>query len=241
MNPSSLPRRSMSRFRAVIFDLDDTLYPEIEFVFSGFRAVSQWCHDQFGFPPDKTFTQLTLSYQNGNRADTFNRWFQDNGIDASLHIKRAIEVYRAHAPVINCFPGAIDMLARLKSTLRLGLVSDGYYEVQQRKLEALGIGGFFDAIVFSDRWGSSYWKPHPRPFVAALEMLGANAGNAMYVADNPEKDFVGARSLGIWTVQLRRPDGIHAVAEPASPEHAPHVTISDILELEGLLASLTLS
>jgi putative hydrolase of the HAD superfamily len=229
----------MSRFRAIIFDLDDTLYPEIQFIFSGFRAVSQWCHEEFGIPPDQTLTQLTLSYQNGNRTDTFDRWFAENGLDASLHLKKAIEVYRAHIPTITCFPGAIEMLARLKSTLRLGLVSDGYFEVQQRKLDALGIARFFDAKVFSDQWGELYWKPHSRPFIAALEMLGVDAGDAVYVADNPEKDFVGAKALGMWTVQSRHPAGIHAAKEPVSPRHAPHLAIGDLLQLEASLECLT--
>jgi putative hydrolase of the HAD superfamily len=60
----------------------------------------------------------------------------------------------------------------------------------------------------------------------------------LYVGDNPRKDFAGAKSLGIWTVQLRRPEGIHAGSEPPSPQHTPHLIIGDILELEALLDSL---
>jgi putative hydrolase of the HAD superfamily len=225
----------MTRFRALIFDLDDTLYPERQYVFSGFRAVSQWCSKRFGYPADETFDQLVGIYLNGSRKDTFQRWFEERDIESVTNTPLAIEIYREHYPAISCFTGVAELLKRLKSRARLGLVSDGALEVQQRKLEALGIAGSFDAIVLSDTWGKDYWKPHPRPFQTVLDSLGVKAHEAVYVADNPLKDFVGAKPLGMWTVQVLSRDAVYASEEPPSPKHAPDMTIHSILEIESLL------
>lgn len=127
------------------------------------------------------------------------------------------------------------MLARLKSVVRLGIVSDGYLEVQQRKVAALGIATLFDAIVFSDQWGREFWKPHLRAYETALERLHVEGSDAVYVADNPAKDFIGAKALGLWTVQLSHPDSLYAAIAPPSPRHAPHATIASILDIEALL------
>jgi putative hydrolase of the HAD superfamily len=147
-----------------------------------------------------------------------------------------VRVYRSHRPVLAPFPEVPRLLARLRPRFRLGLLSDGYLAVQQGKLAALGLGGWFDAIVFSDQWGREAWKPSPRPFLAVLEALRVPAERAVYVADNPAKDFLGARRLGIYTARVRRPDGEYAGLTPPTEQHAPHITVGALGELPGALA-----
>lgn len=226
----------MARFQALLFDIDDTLYPEVDYVLSGFRAVARWCQDEFGYPVETTYQQLARSYAGKIHEDPFAHWFEEHEIDPVLYKQRAIDVYRKHVPSIACFPGAPDMLARLRSVVRLGIVSDGRLDVQQRKVVALGIAGLFDTIVFSDQWGREYWKPHPRAFETALAALNVRGCDAVYVADNPAKDFIGAKTLGLWTVQLSFPNAVYAGTHPPSLRHAPDATIQSILEVESLLS-----
>ena len=54
----------------------------------------------------------------------------------------------------------------------MGLLSDGYLEVQQNKFKALDLAVFFDAVLFTDELGRQYWKPHTRPFKVLLQRLG---------------------------------------------------------------------
>jgi putative hydrolase of the HAD superfamily len=129
-----------------------------------------------------------------------------------------------------------DLLSRLRAARRLGLVTDGRLAQQQAKARALGLPWLLDALVFSDELGPEKWKPHPAPFWALLERLGIPAAEAVYVGDNPAKDFLGARRAGMRSVRLRRPDGLHAAAEPESAEASPDAEIRTLSELEGLLS-----
>ena len=89
-----------------------------------------------------------------------------------------------------------------------------------------------DAIVYSDALGRNAWKPSPLPFKAVLQRLSLSGDEAIYVADNPAKDFRGARQVGMGTVRIRRPDGLHRNLEPRCPSDAPDVEITRLADLE---------
>lgn len=225
----------MSTWRAVIFDLDDTLYPERAYVASGLRAVARSAHGRLGVPVEQAFCELARLFDEGTRGNLFDRWLASRGLADGDLVERMVEAYRSHQPEIRPFSGVPELLAMLRHTFRLGLVSDGYFEVQKRKLAALGLEDCFDAVVFSDALGRDAWKPDPRPFQAVLEKLSVTAGEAVYVADNPAKDFRGARGAGMASIRLRQPEGLHADVEPAAPADAPDLEINSLDELQGML------
>jgi putative hydrolase of the HAD superfamily len=99
----------------------------------------------------------------------------------------------------------------------------------------LGLAAQFDAVVFSDAWGRDAWKPNALPFNVVFERLETTGSRAMYVGDNPDKDFIGARRVGMWTVRVRHPLGLHARVEPVSSDHAPDVEIEDITALKQIV------
>jgi putative hydrolase of the HAD superfamily len=224
----------VSGWRVVVFDLDDTLYPEREYVLSGFRAVAGWAADHLGLPEDGVYAELAAHFEAGIRGDTFNRLLTGYGLSDEL-IPELIRIYRRHTPTLQPFPGIPSLVRELSGVIRLGLVSDGYLEVQQAKFSALGLGGCFSSVVFSDRWGRPYWKPHSRPFQTVLEETGVAPEEAVYVGDNCAKDFLGARRLGMATVWARYSNGDYCVHEPLSPEHAPDFVAHSVEELERLL------
>jgi putative hydrolase of the HAD superfamily len=223
----------MLALRAVVFDLDDTLYPERSFVLSGLRAVAMWVEDHLGISADQAFTELYQLFEGGVRGNTFNRWLESRGLKAEDLVSQMVQAYREHEPHIEPYPEVPGLLRRLRLHYRLGLLSDGFIEVQKRKLNALGLTACFDVLVFSDEWGREAWKPNSRPFEIALERLKVTGSEAVYVADNPTKDFLGARQVGMWTVRVRRPDGLYSHLEPPSSEYAPDFEIEtlDVLEL----------
>jgi putative hydrolase of the HAD superfamily len=116
------------------------------------------------------------------------------------------------------------------------LVSDGHLAVQRRKLAALGLAHHFDAVVFSDEWGREAWKPSLVPFMAVLERLGVEASEAVYVGDNPAKDFLGARRAGMFAVRVCRPGGEYARLEPPTAQHAPHRIVTSLVEVGPVIA-----
>jgi putative hydrolase of the HAD superfamily len=229
---------TMPALRAIVFDLDDTLYPERAFVLSGFRAVAAWVEKHLGISANLAFTELCQLFEAGVRGNTFDLWLENHGLKTENWIKQMVQVYRNHEPCIEPYPEVPEVLRRLRFHYRLGLVSDGFAEVQKRKLTALGLASCFDVIVFSDEWGLEAWKPSSKPFEVALKRLRITGPEAVYVADNPVKDFWGARQIGMWTVRVRRPDGLYSCLEPPSLEYAPDVEIESLSDLEAILQKL---
>lgn len=220
---------------AIIFDLDDTLYPERDYVLSGFRAVSRWVEEHLGIPAQSAYDELSRLFREGVRGDTFNRWLRSHNLQAEPWVPQLVAVYREHEPTLESFPGVPALLWSLRRRYRLGLVSDGYLKVQQGKLNALKLGHHFDAIVFSDEYGPDAWKPSTKPFKMVLGRLRIKPSRAVYVADNPKKDFLGARKAGMFTVRVRVECGLYRDLEPESEAHAPHVEITALFDLEKAL------
>ncbi len=224
---------------AIIFDLDDTLYAERDFVLSGFRSVAEWAVSALGIPIETGYTTFVHLFETGVRGDTFNRWLAEFDIPANdACIRQMVKIYRQHTPQIHPFPETTFVLQSLQKKFQLGLVSDGYLEVQQRKLESLGLKHFFDAVVFSDEWGRAAWKPSQQPFLAVCERLMVKPETAVYIADNPTKDFLGARQIGMFTIWVCRPEGEYTHLTPPTPAHSPHKTISELVTLPQALNSV---
>ena len=226
----------MPRLRAVVFDLDDTLYPEREYVRSGFHAVAAWSEEHLGISADDAFAQLDRLFEQGVRGDTFNRWLEANGKGPDETVEVLVNVYRDHDPTIVPHDGVQPLLERLGQRYLLGLVSDGAPEIQARKLARLGLAKHFGSVVFPTN--RAEWKPSPDSLKKALTALGVSGPEAVYVADNPAKDFLGARSAAMRSIRVRDTRGLHARAEPPSPEHAPDDEIPRLSELESLLTRL---
>lgn len=226
-----------TRWACIIFDLDDTLYPERDYVLSGFRAVSRWAERHLGICGESGFDELSRLFHAGVRGDTFNRWLSMHHLPVEPWLPHLLEVYRGHHPTIEPFPDVPLLLADMHRRCRLGLVSDGYLKVQQLKLEALELAPYFDTVVFSDEYGPDAWKPSTRPFEIVLERLQTNPSRAVYVADNPKKDFLGARRAGMYTVRVRVKDGLYSSLEPESEAYAPHLEIPGPAELEEALSN----
>lgn len=225
----------MSRWDAVVFDLDDTLFPESDYVLSGFRAVAEWAEVNIGIPSGDGFRELKDLFDRKVRGDTFDKWLGLRGIRHKKRVEELVMVYRGHVPVLKLFPEVPPLLEFLARHCRLGIVSDGPLAVQERKFGALGIAEYFQAVVFSDALGRESWKPSEAPFRLVLSKLGADSRRSVYVGDNPLKDFFGARKLGMFTVQLKRPGGEYADRKPPSPEHAPDRVIASLDELKNVL------
>ncbi|MCO5186746.1 MAG: HAD family hydrolase [Anaerolineae bacterium] len=205
--------------------MDDTLYPEEAFVLSGFRAVAAWAGNQLDIEQETGYAELSSLYFSGIRRNTFNVWLGKYGLDTWEIVSQMVVVYREHKPNIAPYDVVPTLLAGLRRRYRLGIVSDGYLAVQQRKLNALQIASCFDAVVFSDEFGRNHWKPSTKPFREILQRLAVSGQRAMYIGDNPIKDFFGARQCGITTVWLQGNHGEYESLQPPTAEHAPDITV----------------
>ena len=221
----------MPQLRAVVFDLDDTLYPEAAYVRSGFRAVAEEAERCFGVPAADAYDELEQMFEAGVRGDTFDRFLKTRGIDGD--VAELVAVYRAHAPALEPFPEVPGLLERLRRDgYRLGMLSDGEPDIQYGKLDALGLRHFFDATLVSGELGRDAWKPSPRGLIALLERLDVQPAEAVYVSDNPAKDFKAAREAGMRSIRVRRVGGIYSHLEPPAPEYDPDSEAASLTELQ---------
>lgn len=227
----------MSYWQAVVFDLDDTLYPESDYVLSGFCAVSRWGARKLGIPQQDSFDVLKDLFQSGIRGNTFNLWLAHFGIqiDEPL-IKSVVEAYRSHKPKgLHLYEDARQVLRFLDGRVRLGIVTDGYLQVQQKKYQALGLSGSFDAVVFTDELGRDNWKPSVKPFQHVCQKLSVEPAATIYLGDNPLKDFLGAKQIGMYTIQVNRGNLEYSNCLAPTPDHAPHRVICSLLDLFAIV------
>ncbi len=221
----------------VIFDLDDTLYDEIDFCRSGFRAVAQHIATlSDAHSADEVFAAMWQSFITGDRNSTFNVALAALGIsyDEGM-IGKIVEIYRTHTPTLTLPPESRATLENLEEKYTLGLLTDGFLPTQKLKVQALGIERYFKAILYTEELGRQFWKPSPRGFEVLMERLEARADQTVYVADNETKDFIAPNRLGLLTIQLLRPNGLYQ--QPSSlPEAAPKRKIDRIGDLAEVLA-----
>jgi putative hydrolase of the HAD superfamily len=215
---------------AIVFDLDDTLFLERDYALSGFRAVAEWVEGSLGIAAEEAYADLGRLFDQGTRTATFDSWLTARGRSLES-VPAMVHVFREHEPKIRPLPAAERLLQLLRPNYALGLVTDGYSTVQRKKLAALGIEHHFDAVVISDELGRPAWKPSPVPFQVVLEAIGVESHAAVYIADNPIKDFLGARRAGMWSIRFRAPEGVYRELEPESPDHDCDVEIERLDDL----------
>jgi putative hydrolase of the HAD superfamily len=221
--------------RAILFDLDDTLYVERDFILGGFAAVAAHVAGRGFGPPARVQALLEEIHLGEGRDRVFDKAAARLGFPEHW-VPDLVHVFRSHAPVIAPAADVTPTLARLRARYKLGCVTDGWLDVQKRKLAALGLAPLLDAVVIADEHGRAYWKPHPLPFLNCCRLLGIQPGEAVFVGDNPERDIRGARGVGMACIRLRRDRGYFGAPPP--PSDAPDAEITGLAELETVLTAL---
>lgn len=218
----------------IVFDLDDTLYPESDYVRSGFEAVDSWVRNRFGVEGFASCAQT--EFGTGNRTHVFDAVLEKLGLDTSAQtVSELVDVYRTHEPRLVLWDDADQAMNVLSYKYDLALVTDGYLAAQRRKVRSLGLDSRLNPIVFSDELGGrSSWKPSSIPYRRMMEITGAAPEICVYIADNPFKDFVTARKLGWSTIRIRRPEQLHWTVSPAN-DYGADIEISSMLVLPALI------
>jgi putative hydrolase of the HAD superfamily len=223
----------------VVFDLDDTLYDELDYCKSGFKAVAESLSNLVDvLSPEEIFDSLWQQFTAGNRTKTFNAALDDLGIsyDDQL-IQKLIKTYRSHPPKISLPADSGKVLQQLSRKYTLALLTDGFLPAQQLKIQALKIEKYFKCIIYTEQLGRQYWKPSPAGFEKLIQTLNAKPQDMAYVADDQAKDFIAPNKLGLLTIQIIRPARIHTSTSD-DPNAAARYVIREISQLPSLLEKL---
>jgi putative hydrolase of the HAD superfamily len=197
----------------VVFDVDDTLYLERDYVRSGFTAVADFLLRECGIA---SFQQEAwAAFLRGQRGDIFDTALRTLTGEASRTlVERCVDVYRTHRPDIALLGDADSFLTWCSPRFSTAVVTDGPRSSQRAKVLALGLESRMDRIVVTDELGTGWAKPSARSFRLLEQEFGYNGWQCVYLGDNPVKDFVGPRELGWHTVRVRRRGGIHESVRP---------------------------
>ena len=190
--------------KLIIFDLDNTLYPEQTYVQSGFKAVARYLSEKYSCDFDKLFSKIMDIFNEEGRGKVFDTLVND--LDFNENVSTLVYIYRYHFPDISLYSESIHLLNELKNNYKLALITDGRSFVQKRKVEALNIENYFDIVIFTDILGENYWKPSIEPYKLALSVLNCEAKDSCYVGDDPYKDFKAPKELGMKSIQVKMED-----------------------------------
>jgi putative hydrolase of the HAD superfamily len=200
----------------VAFDLDDTLYPEEDFVKSGFRAVARVLHQRFQIDEDEAVAVMWTSLERNGRGRQFDEVVAFFDLSGRQSVKELVRTYRHHIPSISLPRESTAVLEQLKSR-PLYVVTDGHKIVQQNKIDALGLAPWLRHAYLTHRYGIENRKPSVHVFELMIRRECCRPEDLVYVGDDPSKDFRGLRPLGVRTIRVRT--GRHSeVVVPASQD-----------------------
>ena len=174
----------------IVFDLDDTLYNEIDYLKSAYKTIADFVDADHS---DSLYRSMFALYRAGE--DVFHYVSEHYPI-----IKQdLIGMYRNHSPNIKLFDGVFDTLQEiLKKGGSLAIITDGRVKTQMAKLDALGIRELFSEIVISEAIGSE--KPSASNYKAIEAAIPGEV--YYYIGDNFRKDFMTPNMMGWKTIGL---------------------------------------
>ena len=223
----------MKSYEWILFDADETL-----FEFDALRGL-KLMFSRFGVDfSDADFSEyqlvnkpLWVQYQNGEISATqlqyqrFQSWAER--LDETPKTLNSAFL-SAMADICAPLQGAANLLNTLRGKMQLGIITNGFTELQQVRLERTGFRDHFDVLIISEQVGVA--KPHPEIFEYALSAMGhPSRERVLMVGDNPDSDILGGLNAGLHTCW------VNADNKPEPTDIKPHYQVSSLSELESLL------
>ncbi len=209
----------------VVFDLDDTLYKEVDFLLSAYRSIAHILYPEVGY--DLYDEMHDLYDQRLSVLDVIKQKY-----DFSFTISQLVSIYRYHFPYLRLPAETGAVLGTIQNRdVAMGLLTDGRSISQRNKLAALQIEGYFSSVVISEEIGSE--KPSVKNYSIFEEAFPDT--DLVYVGDNTCKDFITPNKLG-WTTICLRDDGrnIHKQDFDLDEEYLPQIIIDSLDDLLSL-------
>ena len=216
---------SPAPIKAVIFDLDDTLYSEKQYVRSGYKQVAKLLHGV-----DHAEEKLWSAFESGKPAIDYV--LEQEGIFSPELKSSCLSAYRTQIPDISLYEGIPELLFSLRASgIKIGIITDGRPEGQRAKLKALGLYDLVDSILITDELGGpQFRKPNDIAFRIMQGRFNVPYESMVYVGDNVGKDFYAPKVLGMQWIHFDNEDGVYR----SPPSIA---SVSSITDLQDKLLS----
>ena len=225
--------RDINAITGVIFDLDDTLYSEKDYVKSGYRAVARFLEATDtgdGITCDILFNRLWDHFVAGKKP--IDELLSEIG---KPELKQdCLEIYRDHMPDIQLYEGVHALIEELKDRgIKVGIITDGRVNGQKNKIKALGLDDMVDDIIITDELGGEQFrKPNDIAFRIMQCRWRLPVETLAYVGDNMAKDFQAPRQLGMKSIFFMNDTGLYCNVFQDSNECDLKITsISELYEM----------
>lgn len=230
------------KYTTIFFDLDDTLidtrksgkqalldiyahynlqnyYPSFDDFFAIYNEINL---DLWSKYEHNKISKTDLMTQRFKLTLSDNEKLSDN---QSLDINNQFMEYTTEKK--NPIEGMFDVLDYLNNKYPMYILSNGFEEVQDKKITKAGINKYFKKVILSDQVGMN--KPHPKIFNYALNMAGKEASQCIMIGDNLLTDIAGAKNCSIDQVWFNPDNKEH------SHEILPTFTINQLPEIKNIL------
>ena len=207
-----------------VFDLDDTLYPEEDYLKSAYHAIAIEISNETSKSLYNKMVQIHSS--GGNTFEYLLKKFPEK----NLSLEKLLYLYHTHYPDISLREGVLEMLFEIKKRDgKVGIITDGRSVTQRNKIKALGLENLVDKLIISEEFG------HEKPASLLYEsFMGHDADlQFYYVGDNVCKDFITPKKLAWCCIGVLDKKSIHKqnLSEFAN-EYLPHFFINKFTEIE---------
>lgn len=220
----------MQNKRVVVFDLDDTLYNEIDFLKSAYKEISLKISKLTLVNSEAIYNQMLEGFY--DKVNVFEAVI--NNYNLSIKIDELINIYRNHNPKIKLSKDRVKVLNKLKKNgVVIGLMTDGRSKQQRSKIKALKLNKWISEIIISEEFGTE--KPNVNNYKHFETLFGK--AHYYYIGDNVKKDFVTPNKLG-WTTICLKDNGQNIHAQKATLVHNqffPKYTVDEFAEIKKVI------
>lgn len=219
----------------ILFDADETI-----FNFDALRGM-QLMFERFGVhfseqdyaEYQKINKPLWVDYQDGKitaeelKTIRFQVWADKLNVTPQAMNTAFLQ---AMADICSMLPGARELMQALESKVKLGIITNGFTELQQIRLERTDMSQFFEHVIISEQVGVA--KPDCGIFAYAHQLMGNPCkSRILMVGDNPHSDVLGGMNFGIDTCWLningaQCPQGIEPNYEVSSLQQLQHILLA---------------
>ena len=181
----------MLKYQALIFDLDGTLSDSVPMILKSSESVHQrmelpWQAEEVSAFIGRPLTETAAAFAPGREEEYLN-YFREYNL---LYMPK----------MIRPFPGILSLLAKLQERgVRLGIVTSRHQWGADWSVELLGIQPYFDCVIGVE--ATERHKPEPEPALLALNKLGADPADAIFIGDAPV-DIACGKAAGMRTIAV---------------------------------------
>lgn len=203
-----LPAKLDDSIEGVLFDLDDTLYSEKEYLRSGFHEIARLLPQ---IP--QCFNKLCAAFEKGQ--DPIQTVLDEAGMTSKDQYQQCLETIRTHKPQIQLYDGVKELFFELhKQKKSIGIITDGPPEIQKAKIEALGLHTLADEYLITDELAGNgdvkeFRRPNDIAFLIMKKRMGIPCRNMAFIGDDKEKDFSAPEALGMECYWKKNEDGLY--------------------------------